>query len=131
MIYKGTRIITDNHNDWWLIDKNNKQLTDIKFDYILCFKNDYTVCHKDDKQTFIKYTGEYLKKGLWFDSCEEFFHNIAVVRNNKKRFFIDLKGNNIFNVEFDAAYSFDDSLTTVVELYNKLYIIDINGYVIK
>jgi hypothetical protein len=128
--YKGTAIVYNAYNStYWLVDENNKKLTDIGFTYIGPFKNDYAICTKDFKATYIKYTGEYLKKDLWFDHCEQFYHNIAIVRNNKKFFFINLKGDNIFNVEFDRIIPYDPT-AYIVKLYKKQYKLHISGYII-
>jgi hypothetical protein len=126
--YKGTMIIYFDRK-YMLVNKNYVPLLNIKFDNISLFLEDYAICRLNNKYTYIKYTGEFIKENLWFDQCTNFKDNIARVINNNKVFYINTNGDNIFNIEFDNGGIFYNGLLSVT-LFGKDYCINKKGYIV-
>jgi hypothetical protein len=126
--YKGTMIIYFDRK-YMLVNKNYVPLLNIKFDNISLFLEDYAICRLNNKYTYIKYTGEFIKENLWFDQCTNFKDNIARVINNNKVFYINTNGDNIFNIEFDNGGIFYNGLLSVT-LFGKDYRINKKGYIV-
>jgi hypothetical protein len=126
--YKGTMIIYFDRK-YMLVNKNYVPLLNMKFDNISLFLEDYAICRLNNKYTYIKYTGEFIKENLWFDQCTNFKDNIARVINNNKVFYINTNGDNIFNIEFDNGGIFYNGLLSVT-LFGKDYRINKKGYIV-
>jgi hypothetical protein len=129
MTYKNIKIVTDGWS-WRLFTNDGKLLVNTVFDYISEFHQDYAICRLNNKYTYIKYTGEYIKENLWFEFCNYFYNDIAVVYNNEKYAYINLKGEFVTDFVFDEGFDFIEK-STPVKLFEKNYTLNKEGYIIK
>ena len=110
---------------WNFINRNNKLLSDIWFDWVYTFSDGYAIVKLDGKENFIN-TNSKLLSDMWFDYIGVFSDGYAKVELDNKWNFVDTNGKLISDTWF---YWVDDFYNgyAYVELNGKLFKIDKNG----
>ena len=110
---------------WNFINRNNKLLSDIWFDWVYTFSDGYAKVKLNGKWNFINRNNKLLSD-TWFDWVDNFYDGYAIVKLDGKLNFIDTHGKLISNMWFDGVDNFDDGYAKV-KLNGKFFKIDKNG----
>lgn len=110
---------------WNFINRNNKLLSDIWFDWVYTFSDGYAIVKLDGKENFIN-TNNKLLSDMWFDYIGVFSDGYAKVQLDNKWNFVDTNGKLISDTWFYWVDNFYNGYA-YVELNGKLFKIDKNG----
>ena len=110
---------------WNFINRNNKLLSDIWFDWVYTFSDGYAKVKLNGKWNFINRNNKLLSD-TWFDWVYNFYDGYAIVKLDGKLNFIDTHGKLISDTWFDWVDYFHNDYAKV-KLNNKIFKIDKNG----
>lgn len=134
--------LVKNNDKYFFVDKNNKSLGDLKFDWAKPFNDEYAAVKKDDKWGFINTKGELVVPTQYKSVRDvtflrikvddnQFDMRLAPVQNqNDKWGFISINKfgfRDAKSYKFDDAYSFNKKANAWVKLNNQYYMVNALG----
>lgn len=108
------------------IRTDGSHLFEYNFEYASDFVKGFSLVKRNGKYGYIKSDGTILFEPQ-FDEAEEFHKRIAKVKLNNKIGFIKDSGRYLATPKFDIAYDFDCSKTTLVNINDTWYELNLNG----
>ena len=110
---------------WNYLDKNNKLLSNIWFDWCSPFDDHFGIVKLNGKHNYLKPDGKLLSE-QWFDYCCNFYEGFGVVELNEKWNYIKLDGELLSDIWFNDCWNFYDGFGRV-RLNDKYKHINKNG----
>lgn len=106
-------IVMERDGKWGFLDKNGNEKIIAKFDAVDNFKNGFAKVKINNESALIDKNGDVVLQMKGIEIAGDYCEGLIKVERNRKFGFIDLRGKEIVQIEYDGAENFFNGLAIV------------------